>query len=561
MSSIWDVPFIVCDVETTGADAGKNRLTDIACVTVVGGEIVSEFSSLINPHQFIPQFIQKMTGITNEMAFTAPEADFILPDVARLFNITNAVFVAHNYKFDWSFIEQSFIRSRLPVPDINKFCTLKLARRLLDPSIKKNVGNLAHYFKIKVRNRHRALGDAKATALVLIELLELAESEHNIKTIEQLKVFHSKSAGKFKTDSKLKEKFKDVISQLPDEPGVYYFLNNTGRILYVGKAKSLRERVSSYFGSEAHSSKKVADLVKRIGKIRWEVTESELSALINESREIKRLQPPFNIVAKRYMSLSYIKIDKSENFPRLEVSSTIDDYSAEYYGPFRSQYFAEEIIKIIEKKFKLRKCEKINLKQTSKPCFYYHIDSCPAPCSLEFYTNNYEEELQRVRDFLSGFLNGIIEFMEDQMYELSEQFKFEEAAELRNKILYLKKLFKRNENISTTINDNNLVFLMPVSEREKTFLLIIFRAGRLLYQCTLGKKAPLDSVFNLIHKYYFDNYYFVPENMDNDSDEIKIVTSWLYKQQSNAHFIYLGNKTEHEFVNEVQTNIHNLVFD
>jgi DNA polymerase-3 subunit epsilon len=156
MKSIWDVPFIVVDVETTGSDPVKNRIMDIACVSTIKGEIVSNFSSLINPHQFIPTFISKMTGISNEMAFSAPESREVLPTVAQIFSDPFAVFVAHNYKFDLSFDQQTFLRSGMEFPDIPKLCTLKLARRLLPKDHKKNVGALAKYFNVPIINRHRA---------------------------------------------------------------------------------------------------------------------------------------------------------------------------------------------------------------------------------------------------------------------------------------------------------------------------------------------------------------------------------------------------------------------
>jgi len=103
MRSIWETPFVVVDVETSGSNPESNRITEIACVTVNGGEIISEFSSLVNPHQYIPQFICQMTGISNEMAFNAPEMEEILPRLLEIFSMPGAVFVAHNEKFDWSF--------------------------------------------------------------------------------------------------------------------------------------------------------------------------------------------------------------------------------------------------------------------------------------------------------------------------------------------------------------------------------------------------------------------------------------------------------------------------
>ena len=198
MTSFWDYKYIVTDVETTGANSDKNRITEIACVVVQSGEIVHEFSSLINPHQFIPPFISNMTGIHNDMVYNAPEYSDILPKIQEILNQKNAVFVAHNVQFDWSFLQNAFWREKIQFPTIPQICTLKIARSLFPQNMKKNVGALAEYFHYPLKDRHRALGDAKATALILIEFLELLESDHGFNTLEEVLHFQSKRKNNFK---------------------------------------------------------------------------------------------------------------------------------------------------------------------------------------------------------------------------------------------------------------------------------------------------------------------------------------------------------------------------
>jgi DNA polymerase III epsilon subunit family exonuclease len=165
MISIWETPFIVVDLETTGSNPQKHRIIELAAVTLIGGEIASKFTTLINPHQFIPSFIAKMTGISNNMVYTASEETEVLPKFQKIISTPNAVFVAHNASFDWGFVRATFDRLELDMPPIQRLCTLKLSRRILVKDLKKNVGSLAEHFNINLFNRHRAFGDAAATAL------------------------------------------------------------------------------------------------------------------------------------------------------------------------------------------------------------------------------------------------------------------------------------------------------------------------------------------------------------------------------------------------------------
>jgi len=299
MSNIWEVPFVVVDVETTGSDPKENRITEIACVKVVCGEIADEYSSLINPHQFIPPFISRMTGISNEMAFDAPEPLGVLKEIYNIISVPNTIFTAHNVNFDWNFVRHSLYRQQMNAPIVDKLCTLKLARKIISKNHKKNVGDLAKYFGIGMNNRHRALGDARATAMILLELLEIVSNEHGIDTVEELLLFQNKRTQNYKLSKKSYSRVESNLSLLPAGPGVYYFLNSDGNIIYVGKAKCLKDRVRSYFNDSSVSSRKIAELVNNIHDISWETTNNELSALILESKEIRRIKPMYNSAGKR----------------------------------------------------------------------------------------------------------------------------------------------------------------------------------------------------------------------------------------------------------------------
>lgn len=561
MNSFWESSFIVVDVETTGSDPEKNRITDIACILVQGGEIVDVYASLVNPHQFIPHFISNMTGISNEMAFNAPEASEIFKEVTKIFDVPNPVFVAHNVNFDWSFVQRSFVREGLTPLEMPKLCTLKLARRLLPKEDKKNVGALADFYGIYIKNRHRALGDAEATALILIELLEKIQEEHNITSIDDLLHFQNKPIKAYSLKQDYVEKHFDTIETIPDEPGVYYFFDKNGNNIYIGKAKSLKSRVQSYFRSGNLTSKKVADMVRKIESIKWECTGNELSALVLESREIKREQPKYNVMEKRYLKYPFIKITADTKYPRVEICNEVDNDNATYYGPFKNYSLVNTLLTIIDKKFQLRKCE-VNLDNSNtKPCFYADIERCIAPCKESCTPEDYALEVAKVKEYLSNFKNGVLTDLEKEMVKLSDDLDFENAAKMRDQIEEIKKVMSAKPEENAGTGNNNMVFLMPADYREKTVDLFFIRNGKLARQETVGRKAPLGNLFREIKHIYYNGT--VPESTITmyDIDEIRIVNSWIFKNQEFGICCFLENKDENTFIKEVERSIREVSFD
>ncbi len=561
MNSFWESSFIVVDVETTGSDPEKNRITDIACILVQGGEIVDVYASLVNPHQFIPHFIANMTGISNEMAFNAPEASEIFKEVTKIFNVPNPVFVAHNVNFDWSFVQRSFVREGLTPLEMPKLCTLKLARRLLPKDDKKNVGALAEFYGIHIKNRHRALGDAEATALILIELLEKLQEEHNITSIDDLLHFQNKPIKAYSLKQDYIEKHLATIDSIPDEPGVYYFFDKNGKNIYIGKAKSLKRRVQSYFRNGNLTSKKVADMVRKIESIKWECTGNELSALVLESREIKKVQPKFNVMEKRYLKYPFLKITADTKYPRVEICNEIENDKATYYGPFKNYSLVNTLFRIIEKKFQLRKCE-VNLDNSNtKPCFYADINKCIAPCKDSCSPEDYAFEVDKVKTYLSNFKNGILTDLEKEMIKLSEDLDFENAAKIRDQIDEIKKVMSNKPDENASTGNNNMVFLMPADLREKTIDLFLIHNGKLAKQVTFGRKAPIGNILEDIKHTYFNGTIQEDNITMYDIDEIRIVNSWIFKNQDFGISCFLENKDENDFLLEVENSIREVSFD
>lgn len=556
MLSFWNTPFIVIDVETSGPNHIKNRIIEIGCVIVQGGEIIEEFESLINPHQFIPPYIVKMTGINYKMAFQAPELSEVFPKLKSYLDTPEAIFVAHNVTFDWGFIKAAYYQNGYEPPSNPRLCTIKLARRLIAKSQKKNLGALAEYFKVNVKNRHRALGDAQATAQILLDMLEIIEQEFNIDSAEELLKFQNRPIKPFIVPSEINKKMEPVLELLPNEAGVYYFVDRNNNILYVGKAKSLKNRVRSYFQSDAVNSKKISAIMRQLDKIRWTETDTELSALILESREIKKHKPPYNILERNYKNYPFLQITSDERFPRVDFIRDLDDNSSELYGPFRNAALINDIINLINKQFKLRKCTtNIQPSPEKKPCFYYHIERCCSPCSSAAGDFEYQNELQRVRDYLSSFGNGVIKQLEDKMAILSENLNFEEASIIKSRLQELKLILDRNSDVATSINNYNLVLIIPASEREKISEIFIIKNGIIFHQQSIGRKAPLDNIINIIHEAYFNGKTIQKSYSQENIDELRIINSWLHRNLSESKFFYCDGHSEKEIIDWVESAI------
>lgn len=557
---IAEIPFVVIDVETTGSDSKKNRITEIACVVVQDGAIVDTYSSLVKAGQFVPPMITRVTGITNEMLVSAPYPSEVLKKVLTILLKKDAVFTAHNVNFDYGFVIQSLLREELPQVNIPRLCTYRMAKRMFPKNSKLNVGALAQYLGISVEHRHRALGDAMATAQSLIEMLEIAEHEHGITTIGELLHFQNRPLQAFKSIPKNIKNLQSTLAQLPDEPGVYYMRDEDNVILYIGKAKSLLGRVNSYFRPSATLSSKISEMVKRVRSVTWQCTDTELSALLLESREIKFHKPKYNSLIKRFGKYPFLRIgspsEGTDDFPILDWRYEISDDGAEYFGPFNGRSSVESIIETINRAFKLRECKEVLRPDLNfTPCFYHQIQRCHAPCAGKQSPEEYQHEVENVRKFLSGERDGIIAVLKNYMAESSDRHDFEEAAALRNRIQELERVFFRQQRISTSVNSNNLIILIPASSNPKKVEVFFIRFGRLVYQRLVGIKVPMKELEQEL-EIHFNNGLIAPKICHKtEIDEIRIIANWIHQNKSIGTFIYTDNVNKAELLLDLSKKI------
>jgi DNA polymerase-3 subunit epsilon len=278
--------FAVVDIETTGGFPQQHGITEIAVICMNGSAIEDQFETLLNPGQTIPPFIANMTGISDDMVALAPHFN---DQAEKIFNLlSDRIFVAHNVNFDYSFVKY-FLQQAGYHLQSPKLCTIRLARKVFPGLPKYGLGHLSQSLDIEITHRHRAGGDARAAATILSKAL--AQSGENIiKEMLRRETKHQVLPPNLPVDQ---------INALPLSPGVYYFRDKKGRVIYVGKAKQIRKRVLSHF-TGLDTSEKRQSLLKSVYTIGHTICASELLAGIFESIEIKRLWPAFNKSQKRF---------------------------------------------------------------------------------------------------------------------------------------------------------------------------------------------------------------------------------------------------------------------
>jgi DNA polymerase-3 subunit epsilon len=542
MQSIWETKFVVVDVETTGSKPEYNNVIEISCILVKNGEILEEFSTLVNPHQNIPKFITQMTGITNEMTYNAPDFRVIIPELKRFFT-KDSVFVAHNVNFDYSFVQKSFEKNGFEFPEIAKLCTLRLARRLIGGINKKNVGALSEYLGIRIKNRHRAFGDSRATAQILIELLEIAENEHNITETEDLLQFQYKPYFSYNVAQKILGKPYFESEELPDSPGVYYFIDDNENVLYIGKAKSLRKRIQSYFTTT--TSRKIIRLLRATKKIRWQTTSTELRALIEESRQIKLYKPEFNVVSKRLRSFPFIQVSNEKRYPVFNITYEPNPNEGICFGPFKNRETAELVLDIIYKKFRLKKCKsEFDRKHPETTCLYFQTKKCLAPCLEDFQDEEYYDELNRVRDFLTNVDNGLIQTLESLMFSYADNFDFEQANEIKNQIYEVRKVFGNDLENFAQLSERNFLAIYPRNGNYSGVEVLLIHNGKLVWDAYLNEYPSFEFLLEKVSKFLEKNWNIDGKLSKEEMDEIRIVMNWINQHRYDLKILDVGKLLE-----------------
>ncbi len=370
--------YTIIDIETTGLSPDKEKITEIAIYVFDGKQIVDEFVSLVNPERPIPYFITRLTGITNEMVQKAPKFYEIAKKIIEI--TENRLFVAHNVEFDYGFIKAEFAALGYEFKR-DKLCTVKLSKKLIPGKKSYSLGKLTEELGIQINGRHRAAGDAYATVQLFNYILKLdAESKP---LIEEM-TFHSIKGLHPLFDRK-------VLEELPEKTGVYYFYDENDKLIYIGKSINIRSRILQHLSN--NSTKKSIEMKSKITNVSYELTGSELIALLLESNEIKKNMPLYNRSQRRtsfnFGIYSFVDQNGYLNFEiRKNAGSSIP------LSSFTNMMAAKNFIGQMVVKYEL--CQKLSgLYQSSGSCFNYSIKECKGACIKEESPDEYNRRANK----------------------------------------------------------------------------------------------------------------------------------------------------------------------
>jgi DNA polymerase-3 subunit epsilon len=560
--TISDTTFIVVDTETTGLRAFDNRITEIGMVKVLNGEIIDEYQTLVNPQQFIPPGITRLTGISNELVYDKPKFHEVAHKVSSFIfdNNTNLVLGGHNVSFDYKFINTSFARAGYNELNLESICTCRLARRLNRNLPSKSLSSLVKFFGLHTRRKHRAMDDAKATANILIHFIDRLITEYEMETLDELLSFQYK---KIYEPSRIPAKLKKIkidLKSIPRQPGVYFMKNRVGDIIYIGKAKNLKDRLSSYFYHNTSHTRKIRRLIHSVQSICYEATGSELSALMLESRLIKEHKPRYNSAMRRYRRFPFIKIDVQRAFPRAVKTYEVKPDGAKYFGPFSSSRTVNDLIDRINKTYKLRRCDDVNLipSYTKPACMYFDMHQCGAPCNLTQNADDYRKEVNRVNKFLvSEEGESALNLMKLNMSRLAEEMNFEEASYVRDRVADLKKVILNMELTGTETEMRNYIIRCRDDNTKSTWEIFFIVNGRIAKTFCLDvagerDESEIDYLVEEINNFYFNGGLFLFNVFSNASsslniseiDRLKIISNWIYQNSTPSNILKITHKTK-----------------
>lgn len=527
--------FTVIDVETTGLSAIRERVIEIAMVKVENLQVVERFSTLINPQRHIPLFITSFTGISNEDVEDAPTFYQVKEKLLEM--LDNSVIVAHNLPFDLSFLKNEFRIIGEEFNPENSICTLKLSRRTYSNLKSKSLGSVASFLKIKNSNSHRALSDAETTARILIKIIKRLRKEEEIETLSDLIKYQKGVVSTIKLE--IKPELKEDFYNFPNAPGVYYFLNSKNQIIYIGKAKSLRDRIRTYFLS--NNDKKIKKIISQAKRLKHIITNSELTALLLEAEAIKKQKPKHNKMLTSYGSKYFIRINKNEGAPFVEITNKFDFDGNDYFGLYHSRRIAESIVNFINKTFAIREC---NLKEylRSKSCFLYDIQRCTAPClGLEFNIQKHNDEINEVYNFLFGENQNAMNRLLNKMKFYSSQQEYEKAAEIKQLVDFLLNEISKSSILAEPINLANVLIEINSAFDNDYILLIegkVYIKGYIYDNKNLFEQALED--------YFNETILTKPLPSEEDLEKLKVTLNWLIKNRNRVKVFYLKDFNSRE---------------
>lgn len=346
---------------------------------------------------------------------------------------------------------------------------------------------------------------------------------------------------------------EEELKKLPGQPGVYIMHDAKDDIIYVGKAISLKNRVRQYFQSSRNKTAKIEQMVSRIARFEYIVTDSELEALVLECNLIKEHRPRYNTMLKDDKTYPYIKVTVSEDFPRILFSRTMKKDKNKYFGPYTSSGAVKDTIDLIHKLYKIRTCSRNLPKDIGKdrPCLNYHIKQCDAPCQGYISKEEYAKSLDQALEFLNGQYGNVLSMLEKKMIEASDQMEFEKAIEYRELLSSVKKIAQKQKITSSSMEDRDII-AMAKDETDAVVQVFFVREGKLIgrehFHVAIATAEDRQQILTSFVKQFYAGTPFVPRELwvQTELEDSPVIAQWLSARRGQKVKILVPQKGQKE---------------
>ena len=342
--------------------------------------------------------------------------------------------------------------------------------------------------------------------------------------------------------------FEYQLKVLPDKPGVYLMKNSLGEIIYVGKAKILKNRVRQYFQNSKNHSEKVRAMVKNIAEFEYIVTDSEMEALILECNLIKKHSPRYNIALKDDKFYPFIKITIKEDFPRVFITRNFAKDGSKYFGPYTNSYAVHETMNLIQKIFPIRTCRMniVSGETNVRPCLNYHIKKCNAPCGGYISKEEYGEMIKEVMGILSGTDKTLINKLKEEMQEYSMNLEFEKAAQIRDKIMAMEALVEKQKIFKVKDTDEDFINMYR-DDKDACIQIFFFRDGKVMgREHFIIQNTELESDETILSQFvvnFYSGTVQIPKNIFiSNIDDTSVLEEFLSVKRESKVFIKVPQK-------------------
>ena len=351
---------------------------------------------------------------------------------------------------------------------------------------------------------------------------------------------------------------EDELKKLPSQPGVYLMHDAKDEIIYVGKAVSLKNRVRQYFQSSRNKSAKIEQMVSRIARFEYIVTDSEMEALVLECNLIKEHQPRYNTMLKDDKAYPYIKVTVGEDFPRVMLARTMKKDKNRYFGPYTSAGAVKDTIDLIHKLYKIRTCSRNLPRDTGKerPCLNYHIKQCDAPCQGYISKEEYGENIRQVLEFLNGRYDGVLKNLEEKMKAASDAMDFEKAIEYRDLLSSVKKVAQKQKITSSNMEDRDII-AMARDDMDAVVQVFFVREGKLIgrdhFRMSVATAETRGQILSSFVKQFYAGTPFLPKELwvQYELEDMELIGQWLSARKGQKVRITVPKKGDKERLGEL----------